>query len=75
MCLDDRDRRFKFLIRDRDAKFVTSFDGVFFSEGTRVIKTPVRSPKANAYRDSSERPAGSAWTGCSSSAVTILNGC
>jgi hypothetical protein len=26
-------------------------------------------------RDSSERPAGSAWTGCSSSAVTILNGC
>jgi len=37
------------LIRDRDSNFTTAFDDVFAGNGTRVIKTPVRSPRANSY--------------------------
>jgi transposase InsO family protein len=48
MGLDERAGRFRFLIRDRDSKFTAAFDEVFVGNGTRVIKTPVRSPRADS---------------------------
>jgi putative transposase len=38
----------KFLIHDRDALFLQAFDTVFRSEGLRVVRTPVRAPRANS---------------------------
>jgi transposase InsO family protein len=58
---DDGVRRPRVLIRDRDSKFTREFDEVFRSEGIRVIKAPVRAPKARAH---AERWVGSARREC-----------
>jgi putative transposase len=51
MQLGDEGVRPRFLIRDRDSKFTRDFDEVFHSENIRVIKAPVRAPKARAHAE------------------------
>jgi hypothetical protein len=61
MDLAGRADRFKFLIRVRGDRFTKTFDEVFAVNGVRIIKSPVRSPRANSF---AERYAGTLRREC-----------
>jgi putative transposase len=50
-ALAERQNPVRFLIRDRDQKFTDSFDEVFRSAGTEIIRTPFRAPQANGIAE------------------------
>jgi transposase InsO family protein len=59
--LRDADASPRYLIHDRDAKYPPTFDAVLAAEGVEIVRTPYRSPTANAY---AERWVGSVRAEC-----------
>ncbi len=51
LVIEERLENVRYRLHDRDAKFSGPFDALIRSEGVRVIKTPVRAPRANAIAE------------------------
>ncbi len=51
LAVGERLRGVRVLIRDRDSKYSGPFDEVSRTEGVKVVKTPIRAPKANAFAE------------------------
>jgi hypothetical protein len=51
LAIAERLENVRFLVHDRDTKFSGPFDELVRCEGVRVIKTPVRAPRANGVAE------------------------
>ena len=51
LAIEERRSGVRFLLRDRDATFSGPFDDVLRAGGLRVIRTPIRSPRAHAIAE------------------------
>jgi putative transposase len=51
MDLDEHVKSIKFLLRDRDTKFTAAFDAVLGDAGIRIMRSPIRAPRANAIME------------------------
>jgi putative transposase len=68
MTLGESDGSFQFPIHDRDTKFTAELDTVFEADGMQVIRTPVRTLRANAF---AERWVGTARRECLDRMITL----
>ena len=47
----ERPEQVRFLIRDRDRKFTSSFDAVFEAQTIRIVRTPIQAAEANGVAE------------------------
>jgi putative transposase len=76
MALGERADGFRFLVRDRDTKFMASFDAVFAAPTLRCCAARPEHPKATPMPSGgSARSGESVWNGCQSSANNNSSTC
>jgi putative transposase len=51
LAVEERLEGIRFVVRDRDSKFSGPFDEVLRSDGVRIVQTPIRAPRANAFAE------------------------
>jgi len=51
MDLNEHISTVKFLLRDRDTKFTAAWDAVFTGADIRILRSPIRAPRANAIME------------------------